>query len=179
MSIVASRYGRAFADVVADKGLDPLFVDAQLDDFASAWHESADLREIMENPSFPADRKLAILDKLNAQLGMSIEVRNLIAVLVHNDRLPIFDEVLAAYRVERDLRQGVREVEVVSARRLEDTERRELEGHVAELAGSRIHASFEEDSALIGGAVIKIGSMVYDGSVRGRLDRLREQLVSN
>ncbi|HEY0796620.1 MAG TPA: ATP synthase F1 subunit delta [Acidisarcina sp.] len=179
MSIVATRYGRALADVVADTPLDPLFVDAQLDDFAAAWHDSADLREIMENPSFPTNQKLAILDKLNSRLQMSAQVRNFIAVLISNDRLVIFDDVLAAYRVERDRRQGVQEVEVVSARKLEEAERQELEGHVAELAGSRIHANFEEDGTLLGGAVIKIGSTVYDGSVRGRLDRLREQLVSN
>lgn len=179
MSIVASRYGRAFADVVADTGLDPLFVDAELDDFAAAWHDGRDLREIMENPGFPTVQKLAILDKLNSHLHMSVQTRNFIAVLVSNDRIGLFDEVLVAYRVERDRRQGVQEVEVVTARKLEDAERQELEGHVAELAGSRIHASFEQDTALLGGAVIKIGSTVYDGSVRGRLDRLKEQLVSN
>jgi F-type H+-transporting ATPase subunit delta len=179
MSIVASRYGVAFAEVVADTDLDPLFVDSQLDDFAMAWHEGGDLREIMETPGFPVEQKLAVLDKLNTRLQMPAQVRNFIAVLISNDRLHIFDEVLAAYRVERDRRQGVREVEVVTARKLEDGERQELEGHVAELAGSRIRARFEEDSALIGGAIVKIGSTVYDGSVRGRLDRLREQLVSN
>jgi F-type H+-transporting ATPase subunit delta len=179
MSIVATRYGRALADVVGDTHLDPLFVDSQLDDFAAAWHESADLREIMETPGFPVGQKLEILDKLNSRLEMSQQVRNFIAVLISNDRLHLFDEVLAAYRVERDRRQGVQEVEVVTARKLEDGERQELEGHVAEMAGSRIHARFEEDSALLGGAVIKIGSTVYDGSIRGRLDRLKEQLVSN
>ncbi|HEY0758179.1 MAG TPA: ATP synthase F1 subunit delta [Acidisarcina sp.] len=179
MSIVASRYGLAFADVVADKGLDPLFVDAQLDDFADAWHESADLREIMENPSFATEQKVAILDRLNSRLGVSREIRNFLAVLVTNDRLGIFDEVLAAYRAERDRRQGVRDVEVTSARKLEEDERQELEAHVAELAGSRVHASFCEDGALIGGAIVRIGSTVYDGSVRGRLERLREQLTAN
>jgi F-type H+-transporting ATPase subunit delta len=179
MSIVATRYGSAFADVVTDTGLDPLFVDSQLDDFASAWHESPELREIMENPGFPTAQKLAILDKLNTRLLMSVQVRNFIAVLISNDRLMIFDDVLAAYRAEWDVRQGIQEVEVTTARKLEDAERQELEGHVADLAGTRIHASFEEDSALLGGAVIKIGSTVYDGSVRGRLDRLKEQLVSN
>ena len=179
MSIVASRYGRAFADVVASANLDPFFVDMQLDDFAAAWHESSDLREIMENPGFPTAQKLAILDKLNAKLGMSPQARNFIAVLIDNDRLVQFDEILAAYRGERDQRQGVREVEVVTARKLEDEERQELEHHVATLAGSKVHARFDEDSALLGGAIVKIGSTVYDGSVRGRLDRLREQLVAN
>lgn len=179
MSIVATRYGLALAEVVADKNLDPLFVDLQLDDFAAAWHEASDLREIMEDPGFPVQQKLAILDKLNTRLQMSPQVRNFIAVLISNDRLPLFDEVLAAYRVERDRRQGVQEVNVVTARELDDAERQELQGHIAELAGSKIHASFSQDAALLGGAVIKIGSTVYDGSVRGRLDRLKEQLVSN
>jgi F-type H+-transporting ATPase subunit delta len=179
MSIVAARYGVALAEVVADKNLDPFFVDAQLDDFAAAWHEGRDLREIMEDPGFPVEQKLAILDKLNTRLQMSPQIRNFIAVLISNDRLPLFDEVLAAYRVERDRRQGVQEVNVVTARELDDAERQQLEAHVAELAGSKIHASFNEDAALLGGAVIKIGSTVYDGSVRGRLDRLKEQLVSN
>lgn len=179
MSIVAARYGRAFAEVVASTGLDPLYVDAHLDDFAEAWHDSAGLRDIMQDPAFASEQKLAVLDKLNIRLQMSPQVRNLIAVLISNDRLSLFDDVLAEYRIERDRRQGVQEVEVTTARNLDDAERRELEGQVQGMAGSRIHANFQQDIGLIGGVIVKIGSTVYDGSVRGRLDRLKEQLVQH
>jgi F-type H+-transporting ATPase subunit delta len=67
---------------------------------------------------------------------------------------------------------------ITTARKLDDQERREIESQAAEIAGSQIRATFQEDSTLVGGVVLRIGSTVYDGSVRGRLQRLKEQLIA-
>jgi F-type H+-transporting ATPase subunit delta len=77
-----------------------------------------------------------------------------------------------------DRRQGISEVEVISARRLDADERSQMEQQVARLAGNRVRARFREDNGLIGGAVVRIGSTIYDGSVRGRLDRMKQELVA-
>jgi F-type H+-transporting ATPase subunit delta len=76
-------------------------------------------------------------------------------------------------------RLSISDAEIVTARPLKDEERAKLEGQVAELAGNKVNATFREDKSLIGGAIVRIGSTIYDGSVRGRLERLRERLVSS
>jgi len=73
---------------------------------------------------------------------------------------------------------GIRQAEIVTARELGAEEREALVAEVAKLAGAKINASFKLDAAILGGTVVRIGSTVYDGSVRGRLDRLKEALVA-
>ena len=182
MAAYTARYARALADVIFDPkaahGLKPEQALSQLNDFAGAWHESADLREVFLDPSFPITQKVAIVDKLNERLKMSQTVRNFIAVLINHNRMAAFDEIFADFRHEMNLRLNIAEVEVTSARRLDEAERKSLEAQIADLASSAISARFREDPSLVGGVVVKIGSTVYDGSVRGRLNRLREQLVA-
>jgi len=179
MASFVSRYARALADVVFESKLDAKAVQGQLGDFAAAWHESRELREFLVDPSFPVEQKVALLDKLNATLKMSHETRNFIAVLIRNDRIAGLDEVLTEFRREVNQRLDIHEAKVVSARRLDEPERRDLEKQIAGLTGGTVEAQYEEDSSLLGGAVVQVGSTVYDGSVRGRLDRLREELTTS
>jgi F-type H+-transporting ATPase subunit delta len=178
MAIFASRYARAFADVIFEMKLNAKSVQGQLADFAAAWHESRDLREFFTDPSFPVDQKVSFLDKLNAKLKMAQQTRNFIAVLIRNNRIAGLDDVIVRLRRELNQRLGISEAKVTSARKLDDQERKELEQQIAALTGGTVEAQFEEDSSLLGGAVVQVGSTVYDGSVRGRLDRLREELTA-
>lgn len=178
MASFASRYARAFADVVFEAKLDAKGVQRQLADFAAAWHESRELREFFLDPSFSVEDRVAFLDKLNAKLKMAHQTRNFIAVLIRHDRIAGLDDVLAEFRREVNQRLGISEAKIVSARKLDEPERRELEKQIGNLTGGTVEAQYEEDSSLLGGAVVQVGSTVYDGSVRGRLDRLREELIS-
>ena len=178
MASYASRYAQAFADVVFEAHLNAKDVQRQLADFGAAWHESRPLREFLLDPSFPVDQKVAFLDKLNARLGMAQQTRNFIAVLIRNDRIAGFDEVVDEFRREINRRLGISEAKVMSARRLDEQERRALQQQIAGLTGGQVEAQFSEDPSLIGGAIVQVGSTVYDGSVRGRLERMREQLES-
>jgi F-type H+-transporting ATPase subunit delta len=173
MAIFVARYARAFADVVTQEKLDTAALDRQLDDFLAAWDESAELRELFVNPAVALPQKVAVLDKMNAKLKLLKELRNLLAVLIKNDRIGEVKDVAAAYRTEMQERQGVRSVEIVTARELGEKDRGALVDGVEKLAGARIQASFKLDSSILGGTVVRIGSTVYDGSVRGRLDRLK------
>ena len=173
MAIFVARYARAFADVVTAEKLDAAALDRQLDDFLAAWDESAELRELFVNPAVAVPQKVAVLDKMNAKLKLQKELRNLLAVLIKNDRIGEVKDVAAAYRTEMQERQGVRSVEIVTARELGEKDRAVLVAGVGKLAGAKIQASFKLDSSILGGTVVRIGSTVYDGSVRGRLDRLK------
>jgi len=178
MPAFVSRYASAFLDVVTDAKLDTKAIDQQLNDFLGTWEGSRELREFFVNPSIPAVQKVAILDKLNAKLGMMKELRNLIAVLVNNDRIAHVAEVAAAYRSLLQQQMGIKPAEIVTARELSREERDALVAEVGKLAGARIEASFTQDKSILGGTVVRIGSTVYDGSVRGRLERLKEVLSS-
>jgi F-type H+-transporting ATPase subunit delta len=120
--------------------------------------------------------KVAFLDKLNTQLKLQKELRNLLAVLINNDRIAEVSEVAAAYRRQLQEQLGIRQAEIVTARELDEKDRSALVAEVGKLAGAQIEASFKLDPSILGGTVVRIGSTVYDGSVRGRLDRLKTVL---
>jgi F-type H+-transporting ATPase subunit delta len=178
MAAFVARYARAFADVVASAKLDTAAIDGGLTDFLLTWNGSPQLREFFVNPAVPALQKIAFLDKLNARLGLLKELRNLLAVLIDNDRIGSVDEVAAAYRRILQQQSGIRPAEIVTARELGAEERDALVAEVAKLAGAKIDPSFKLDKSILGGTVVRIGSTVYDGSVRGRLDRLKEALTA-
>jgi F-type H+-transporting ATPase subunit delta len=179
MSVFAARYARALADVVLDAKLNTAEVEQQLDDFAATFAGSKDLKEVLLNPSISAQKRVAILDKINGRVGCGPQVRNFLAVLIRHERLGALAEILEEYRQEMNRRLSISDAEVVTARPLEDQERAKLEGQVSALAGNRVNATFREDKSLIGGAIVRIGSTIYDGSVRGRVERLKERLVSS
>jgi F-type H+-transporting ATPase subunit delta len=178
MPAFVGRYAHAFADVVTAAKLPADAIDQRLTDFLATWDGSPELRTFFVNPAIPASQKIAILDTLNAKLGMQKELRNLLAVLITNDRIAQVAEVAAAYRRILQEQLGIRPAEIVTARELGKDESARLVAEVGKLAGAKIDASFKLDKSILGGTVVRIGSTVYDGSVRGRLERLREALVS-
>ena len=178
MAAFVSRYANAFADVVTAAKLDTAAIDSQLSDFLTTCEGSLELRDFFENPAVPAVQKVEFLDKLNAKLKLQKELRNLIAVLISNDRIAHIGEVAQAYRRLLQEQLGIRPAEITTARVLETKERDELVAEIAKLAGSKIEASFTLDKSILGGTVVRIGSTVYDGSVRGRLERLKEALIA-
>jgi len=178
MAAFVSRYARAFADVVTAAKLDTAALDRQLDDFLGTLDSSVELQTMFANPAVSVLQKVAILDRMNAKLGLQKELRNLLAVLITNDRIGQVHEVATAYRAELQERMGIRQAEVVTARELSEAERATLVAGIGKLAGSKIDASFKLDASILGGTVVRIGSTVYDGSVRGRLDRLKESLMT-
>jgi F-type H+-transporting ATPase subunit delta len=179
MAAFVSRYACAFADVVTEQKLDTAALDRQLDDFLATWEGSAALRELFVNPAVASVQKVNFLDKLNEKLALAKPLRNLLAVLINHGRIGQVDEVIAAYRAEFERRQGIRPVEIVTARVLDEAERGSLAEGVARLAGGRIAPRFTQDESILGGTVVRIGSTVYDGSIRGRLERLKGQLTAD
>ncbi len=173
----AARYARALLDVLELTKADAEAASRELGDFAAAWDESPALRHVYEDPSIKAAKKIEILDKLNARLGMGKQVRNFLAVILSHDRMEGFPAILDEFRriLRGDL--GIDKVEWTSARALNDDERRAVEARIKELTGKQLEATFREDPALLGGARLRIGSTIYDGSVRGRLEALKEQLA--
>jgi F-type H+-transporting ATPase subunit delta len=176
MAAFVSRYAQAFADVVAESHLEAPAVEKQLNDFLASWDGSAELREVFSDPSVPAEQKLAVLDAMKGKLRLAPQVRNLLAVLIQNDRIGSIHEVVTEYQRELQQRLGIHQAEVTTARKLSAEDKAALLEHVAKLTKGEVNASFTLDPSILGGVVVRIGSTVYDGSILGRVERLREAL---
>ena len=178
MASVPSTYARAFADVILEKQLDSTKALQELHTIEQLLTSSKELREVWEAPSIPANQKRRLLDAIAERETISRPVRNFIAVLMDHKRIHFFPSIVKQLERELNQRLGFAEAEIISARELRDTERQELESQVGKLTGKRVRARYSKDGSLLGGAVIKVGSTIYDGSVKGQLQRIKEQLVS-
>jgi F-type H+-transporting ATPase subunit delta len=178
MSVLSLRYAHAFASVAAASHLDVAAAQQQLSDFSGTLAGSRELREVLMNPSIANDQKLKVLDAIAGRIGMFPQVRNFIAVIMNHQRLDELDEILTEYHAVADDQSGLTEAEVTSARPLNDNDRAELEAQVQRLAGGRIRTTYSQDATLLGGAVVRIGSTVYDGSIRAQLQQLKQKLVN-
>ena len=164
--------------MVTSAKLDTAAIDREFSDFLATWDWSAELREFFVNPAIPTVQKVGFLDTLNEKLGLRKELRNLLAVLIDNGRIGQVSAVAEAYRRLLQQQLGIRQAEVVTARELTATERSLLAVEIGKLAGARVEASYKLDPTILGGTIVRIGSTVYDGSVRGRLDRLKAALTA-
>ncbi len=178
MSALTLRYAHAFASVAASNHLDASAAQQQLRDFSDTLAGSRELREVLMNPSIVNEQKLKVLDAIAGRIGMMGQVRNFLAVIMDHQRLAELDEILTEYHEIADEQSGLAEAEITSARPLNDEDRAELEAQVAKVAGGRVRATYREDATLLGGAVVRIGSTVYDGSLRGQFQQLKQRLVN-
>jgi F-type H+-transporting ATPase subunit delta len=178
MASVASTYARAFADVVVDERLDANRATGALREIARLMAESMDLRRVWENPAVPADQKRRLLDAIAQREGIDKQVRNLVAVLIDHRRVQFLPRIIEQLEKELDARMGFAEAQIFSARELGDTEKQALETQVAKVTGKKVRASYGLDASLLGGAVVRVGSTIYDGSVKGQLERIKEAISS-
>jgi F-type H+-transporting ATPase subunit delta len=179
MAIVDSRYARAFASVVSSQHLDSKAAESQLNDFSGTLEDSSELREILQDPSIPEAQKLRVIDGIAGRIGMFPAVRNFVALITHHNRLHELGDILAAYHAIADEAGDITEAEIVSAHPISAATRAILEQQVTKLAGgARVSATYREDASLLGGAVVRIGSTVYDGSVRAQLQQLKQKLIA-
>jgi len=175
--VVANRYARALADVVAGTG-DYRKVLHELEDFRAVYCESAEFREICETPAVPLAPKVRVLQAILARLGTSPITLNFLRVLLAHYRTALLEEVVEAFRKIANERLGVVQVKIFSPGELSETEYELLRARFGELTRKQVELEFHTDQKLLGGLVAQIGSTVYDGSLRGHLERIREQLMA-
>ena len=120
-----------------------------------------------------------MLGKLIAPLGVSARVRNFLFILIDHRRTQEFASVIEAFEVLADERLGFVRADVTSAHELTDVQRTALGVELSRLSGKQVKLRFSTDPAVMAGVVARVGSTVYDGSVRGQLERLRVRLGSN
>lgn len=173
------RYVRRYAAALADVALEHKQSEAVARGLAAVsdlYKSSADLRNFLASPAVDATAKRGLVEKLSAPLALRPELRNFLHLLVDNRRTQLLEEISAAFRSEVTSRLGIAQASVTSARELSAGEKKQLNETLEKLTGKKVEAAYALDASLLGGAVVQIGSTVYDGSVRSQLNRLREQL---
>ncbi len=177
MSALAQRYGAALADVAFEhKGAEKIRKD--LSDFAQVFGESADLRNLLSNPSVSAEAKKSVAGEIGAKMSLHQEVRNFLFILIDHGRTGILRDIQQAFDTEMNRRMGIVDAVVTSARELSAGEKTQLMQSLERVTGKKVQAQYQLNPQLIGGARVQIGSTIYDGTVRERLNRLRSQLQS-
>jgi F-type H+-transporting ATPase subunit delta len=172
---VARRYAAAMADVATEKN-SAQRVKTDFASFVEAFYSAADLRNFLESPAVAIDVKQKVIQTLVTRMQLDANVANFVHLIVRHGRTELLREVERALGEELNARMGIAEAHVTSARPLGEAERQELTAALGRRTGKKIEARFSEDESLLGGAVVRVGSTVYDGSVRERLSRLRRQL---
>jgi F-type H+-transporting ATPase subunit delta len=178
MASVTIRYARAFVDVVLDTRLDAAKALEELRALGEVLGQSAPLRQVWESPAIPAGQKRGVLDGLAAKLKLSKPVRNLVAVLIDHRRIALYPQVVRQFEAELNERLGFTEAEITSTRQLSDAEKRRLEQQIEKLTGKKVRARYAHDGSILGGAIVRVGSTIYDGSIRGQLTRMKELLAA-
>jgi F-type H+-transporting ATPase subunit delta len=172
----ARRYASALADVIV-KGGEERAVQDELDEWEGMISANAGLLEAFSNPTVAYEQKRSVLEELITRTKIRPTTANFLRILLKNQRLAELPQMNAKLREVLDERTGIVSAEVVSARPVNDATKGLLEEKLAQLTGKKPRLSFKTDESLLGGIVTRIGSTIYDGSVRNQLDRLREELA--
>ncbi len=175
---VAARYARALVDVVLGPtaGVEPERVLAELRAFQLALSESVALSTILSSPAIAPARKRSVVNRLAESANASRPVRNFLLVLIDHRRAGMLPEIISAFERMVDERLGMVQVEVVSALPLSDRQREALTWRLERTTGKKVSLNLQVNGELIGGILVRMGSTVYDGSVRGQLETLGRRL---
>ena len=174
---LAQRYAAALADVALEQdAAEP--IRKNLDEFCAALEGSPDLGNFLISPAVSGENKQAVIEKIAARIGAGKVFRNFLLVVSDNRRTGLLPEIASAFHSVLLERMGVAEAQVTSAAELTAGQKKQLNAALERLTGKKVEARYSLAPALMGGAVVRIGSTVYDGSVREQLDRLRSRLAS-
>ena len=177
MKSASLQYANALADVALAQGAAQP-VTQQLMDFGAAYAESMELRTFLASPAVDRAAKHGVIEKLLARIGGSKIVRNFLFVIVDHQRAHVLPEMISAFQEVVRQRQGIAEAEISSAVELSAAQKAEFAFTLERLTGKRVEAKYSLEPKLLGGAVVRIGDTIYDGSLRSRLNAMRARLAA-
>jgi F-type H+-transporting ATPase subunit delta len=171
------QYANALADIALAQGAaEP--TARQLNDFGTSYAQSAELRTFLASPAVTIEAKHAVIEKIIARLGASRILRNFLFVIADSHRTQLIPEIIASFQQVLRQRQGIAEAEISSAVELSAAQKTEFAKTLARLTGKKIETKYSLDPALLGGAVVRIGDTIFDGSLRHRLNEMRARLAA-
>ena len=177
---VANQYAKALLEAVSQpaSGIRPEEALTQLEQFSAILKGSAELHGILLSPAVSHEQKTKALGRLGDMIGVHGYVKNFLFVVTRHRRLGLMSEIRDRYQALLDESEGLLRAGVAAARALDANQTAALESALARVTGKQVRCGYTVDEALVGGVTVRIGSTMYDGSVRGQLDGLRRRLTS-
>ncbi len=174
---IARRYGTALADVVL-KGGETETVKSELREWELSVLSNVDLQNAFDSPAIAHLEKEKLLDTLLSKTNPTKTAANFLRLLLQNGRLTELSDINDRFAAVLEERSGVVAAAITSARELPESERNEFRSKLERLTGKKVDLHFEIDKEIIGGVVTRVGSTVYDGSVKTKLENLKAELIN-
>jgi len=178
IATIANRYARALADVITERH-EVADVVSELSNFAHLMQQHGELREVFASPVIPLERKRGVLNALLGRLKVRQTTNNFLQLLLDNQRLHHLEEMLRSLARELDVRTGIVSAEVTTARAMSDRDRELLYNRLRAATGKEVRLQFRTDPQIIGGVVTRIGSLIFDGSIKNQLAQMKQRLASS
>lgn len=172
----ATRYAKALLDVAVQES-DPVAIERDLASLVGVIQQHAELRRVLTSPGTPQSARVSIVQALVARADVQMPLAKLLAMLAERGRLELLPDLLDVYRERLLAHSNVVRATVTSAAPLSADKVRQLEASLGGLTGKKVQLETRVDPSLIGGVVTRIGSTVYDGSIRTQLQKMRQELV--
>jgi F-type H+-transporting ATPase subunit delta len=178
ITTIASRYARALADVITERR-ETNEVVSELNLFAGMMRQHEQLRDVFASPVLQLERKRSVLNELLARLKLRPTSNNFLHLLLNNARLHELDLMLRSLSRELDARTNIVSAEITTAREIGEQEKSMLRDKLKGSTGKEVRLQFHTDPNIIGGVVTRIGSLIYDGSIKNQLAQLKRNLVGS
>ena len=176
LQTMARRYASALADVALERG-EAAEVQAELVQWEEMIQSTPNLLEVLRNPTVALDQKRTVLNKLIERAKPRQTTANFLKVLLQNHRLTDLGEINRKFAETLDERAGMVLATVTTARAVTEDSQHQLHAKLTGLTGQKVRVDFATDPDLLGGIVARIGSTVYDGSVRNQLQMIKEKMA--
>lgn len=173
---LAVRYARALLSVLTEDQ-EAKAADDFLQGLARGWDEIPAFKEMMLNPVYSQENRKQALLGMAEQAGLTDRMKNFMSTLVENKRTASICSIAQVYHEELEARMGIVPAEITTATPLDDAMRQRAQQSVQKATGRQVRLTCKVDASLLGGAVTKIGSTIYDGSLRTQLEQLRLQMI--
>ncbi len=172
----ATRYARALLDVAVTERADLDQIERDLASVAALFTEHPELTHALVNPVVPVPRKRAAVAELSKAAGLTSMVSKLLGLLAERDRLVLVPDLLIAYRERLLAHRNVIRAEITTTTPLAPERAKAIEATLSQATGRTVSLTTSVDPSIVGGAIARIGSTVYDGSITRQLEKIRERL---
>ena len=173
----ANRYAKALFDVALEEKADLAKVDQDLEALVAMMQSSPDLAEASGRGAVTEAQRQSMMEAVAKAMALSAPVTKTLVLLAKSRKLNLIPDLAAAFRERLLSHQNIVRAEVTSAAPLSPEKTKALEDSLSKVTGKQVEISVSVDPELLGGVVARIGSTVYDGSVKTQLSRMRQELV--
>ena len=175
-SIISRRYAKALIDLAAQEGIVDK-VEQNFGKIVGTILNDKKTKNFFFNPVYKSEDKKSLLNKLVQELFISGLLKKFLALLIEKDRFPEIEQIYKEYVHFADGINNRAEAQVTTAVSLSEEDKSKLQSKLQTLTGKNVYLKIKEDASLIGGIITRIGSVVYDGSVKSRMEKLKEQII--